>query len=228
MTKSKMLASRYWAFPLCGGALPYWVLGWVDWSSHEMGVIDSLGDHLPPWAKKDLCAAAAGLEYWLKHNKRPDIKSLKSRFTDWSFKYHDFSHICHDGLQAVKSSTLKAIQDVSRQNPITALPLSLGDPSSLSGGTTGHLGSQAFRNLEVQKITEIIFNAKHLVIFCDSLHTTHGSQVQMYLCLQFSLVQLQMIHLDYYDQLFGRSGGNNDKGTKGEGTVKKAWVFALF
>lgn len=25
-----------------------------------------------------------------------------------------------------------------------------------------------------------------------------------------------------------RSGGNNDKGTKGEGTAKKAWVFALF
>jgi hypothetical protein len=87
-----------------------------------------------------LCAAAAGLEYWLKHNKRPDIKSLKSRFADWSFKYHgppinqtqkdgwscglfvmmamkglsdiDFSHIRRDGLQAVKSSALKAIQDV--------------------------------------------------------------------------------------------------------------------
>jgi hypothetical protein len=92
------------------------------------------------FASQDLCTAAAGLEYWLKHNKRPDIKSLESRFADWSFKYHgppsnqtqkdswscglfvmmamkglsdiDFSHIRRDGLPAVKSSALKAIQDV--------------------------------------------------------------------------------------------------------------------
>jgi hypothetical protein len=38
----------------------------------------------------------------------------------------------------------------------------------------------------------------------DSLHATRGSQVQVYLCLQFSLVRLQMIRLDYYDRLFGR------------------------
>lgn len=42
-SKSKILASRCWAFPLCGGSPPHWVLGWVDWSDHEIGFFDSLG-----------------------------------------------------------------------------------------------------------------------------------------------------------------------------------------
>jgi hypothetical protein len=55
------------------------------------------------------------------------------------------------------------------QNPITALPLSLVESSSsLSRGTGGNLGSQAFGSPEVQKIKEIIFNAKRLVIFCGA------------------------------------------------------------
>ncbi|KAG2048924.1 hypothetical protein BDR06DRAFT_975631 [Suillus hirtellus] len=42
-SKSKILASRRWAFPLCGGSPPHWVLGWVDWPAHEIGFFDSLG-----------------------------------------------------------------------------------------------------------------------------------------------------------------------------------------
>lgn len=46
-----MLDSRRWAFPLCGGSPSHWVLGWVDWSAHEIGFFDSLGIH-PTWAQK--------------------------------------------------------------------------------------------------------------------------------------------------------------------------------
>jgi hypothetical protein len=92
------------------------------------------------FASQDLRTAAAGLEYWLKYNKCPDIQSLKSRFTDWSFNSHgppinqtqkdswscglfvmmamkglsdlDFSYIRRDGLSAVKTSALQAIHDM--------------------------------------------------------------------------------------------------------------------
>lgn len=35
------LTSR-WVFPLCGGKPLHWVLGWVDFGTHEIGLFDSI------------------------------------------------------------------------------------------------------------------------------------------------------------------------------------------
>jgi hypothetical protein len=51
ITKRKLLASRLWAFPLSGGSPLQWVLGWVDWSTHKMGLFKGVG-RAPDWAKK--------------------------------------------------------------------------------------------------------------------------------------------------------------------------------
>ncbi|KAG2139968.1 hypothetical protein BD769DRAFT_1384274 [Suillus cothurnatus] len=87
ITKKKLLASRLWAFPLSEGSPLHWVLGWVDWSTHKMGLFDSLG-RAPNWAKQNLQDAAAGLEHWLKYGTYPELKSLKGRFKDWNISYH--------------------------------------------------------------------------------------------------------------------------------------------
>ncbi|KAG1853971.1 hypothetical protein F4604DRAFT_1686163 [Suillus subluteus] len=140
ITKSRMLASRLWAFPLCGGDPPHWILGWVDWSTHEIGFFDSLGTY-PSWAQMDLQNAAAGLEHWLKYETYPEIESLKYRFKDWRFCYHsppagqkqhdgwsyglfvimaipglsnlDFSYVRKSDVNLTKSSTLNKIKKVS-------------------------------------------------------------------------------------------------------------------
>ncbi|KAG2362878.1 hypothetical protein BDR07DRAFT_1376169 [Suillus spraguei] len=87
ITKKKMLAFKCWAFPLYGEDSSHWVLGWVDWSRHEIGLFDSLGKY-PNWARKDVQHAAAGLEYWLKHEAYPEIESLEQRFKDWRIHHH--------------------------------------------------------------------------------------------------------------------------------------------
>ncbi|KAG1717235.1 uncharacterized protein EDB91DRAFT_1091183 [Suillus paluster] len=58
-SKSKILASRRWAIPLCGGSPPHWVLGWVDWSAHEIGFFDSLGTN-PEWADQPIARSCDG------------------------------------------------------------------------------------------------------------------------------------------------------------------------
>jgi hypothetical protein len=48
-TLEKLLASREWILPLCGGGkVLHWVLAWVDFSTSEIGMFDSvleLGSH---------------------------------------------------------------------------------------------------------------------------------------------------------------------------------------
>ncbi|KAG1901055.1 DHS-like NAD/FAD-binding domain-containing protein [Suillus fuscotomentosus] len=135
-----MLDSRCWAFPLCGGSPSHWVLGWVDWSAHEIGFFDSLGIH-PTWAQKNLQHAAAGLEHWLKYETYPEIKSFEHRFKDWKIVHHtppddqkqkdswscglfvmmamdglsnlNFSHVHRSNLEFTKAFALKTIMKVS-------------------------------------------------------------------------------------------------------------------
>ncbi|KAJ8580681.1 hypothetical protein M405DRAFT_869302 [Rhizopogon salebrosus TDB-379] len=138
-SKSQMLAARVWAFPLCGGEPAHWILGWVDWSAHEMGFFDSLDTYLP-WAKEDLRDAAAGLEHWLKYQTDPDVGKLRSRFKGWKQTYHcpplrqtqqdhwscglfvmmamsgladlDFSHVRRDRKHQMRLSALQLIENV--------------------------------------------------------------------------------------------------------------------
>ncbi|KAH9853326.1 hypothetical protein C2E23DRAFT_859281 [Lenzites betulinus] len=44
--------------PLCGGDPPHWVLGWIDYTRGQYGIVDSLPDiHSRQWAEQYLCTA---------------------------------------------------------------------------------------------------------------------------------------------------------------------------
>ncbi|KAG1789346.1 DHS-like NAD/FAD-binding domain-containing protein [Suillus variegatus] len=204
ITKRKLLASRCWAFPLSGGRPLHWVLGWVDWSTHEIGFFDSLGIH-PAWARKDLQDAAAGLEHWLKYETYPEIKSLAGRFKDWKFYYHtppkdqkpkdswscglfvmmaipglsnlDFSCVHRSHLRVTKTSALKAIEKIKlavvssrskRRKDHISSSMNHSEPSSSSSNDTpgNNYVLKSSGSEEVQKLQEIILNAKNLIIIC--------------------------------------------------------------
>ncbi|KAG1900828.1 uncharacterized protein F5891DRAFT_980042 [Suillus fuscotomentosus] len=144
-SRKHYFCGQCWAFPLCEGSPSHWVLGWVDWSAHEIGFFDSLEIH-PTWAQKNLQHAAAGLEHWLKYETYPEIKSLKHRFKDWKIVHHtspddqkqkdswscglfimmamdglsnlNFSHVHRYNLEITKASALKTIMKVRSFSPV--------------------------------------------------------------------------------------------------------------
>ncbi|KAH9929219.1 uncharacterized protein B0H18DRAFT_874204 [Fomitopsis serialis] len=79
-----------WAIPLCGGDPAHWVLGWVDFSSHQLGIYDSLPEcDSQHWAEPLLLTT---LDSILQAVGRPSVQWSS---TEWS----SFAVVSPDELQ---------------------------------------------------------------------------------------------------------------------------------
>lgn len=51
-TPEALLSKTRWLIPLCGGRIPHWILGWVNFASGEVGIFDSIPELLSSfWAE---------------------------------------------------------------------------------------------------------------------------------------------------------------------------------
>ncbi|KAG1785189.1 DHS-like NAD/FAD-binding domain-containing protein [Suillus plorans] len=141
ITKKKLLASKRWAFPLSGGSPLHWILGWVDWSTHDIGFFDGLGIY-PAWARK-----ITGLVGYLSNLRATKTSVLKA--------------IEKIKLAVVSSRSQKRKDHISSST-------NHSEPSSLSSNDIlrNNLAMKSSRSEEVQNLQEIILNAKNLIVIC--------------------------------------------------------------
>ncbi|KAH7911457.1 hypothetical protein BJ138DRAFT_1126007 [Hygrophoropsis aurantiaca] len=131
-----ILSCSRWAIPLCGGFPSHWVLGWVDFTSKEVGIFDSIPElHSTSWAKPLLLGA---MDTVVKQLARPKIvwdrgdwtycvyspPALQCQFDGWSCgifvmmamsaveKGISFEHTGNNLKDDMRESALKMLLDI--------------------------------------------------------------------------------------------------------------------